>query len=419
MTAKHRILTLAHGHPDHTMGGAEVAARDLFLAYRDREDVEDAWLLARANLGAGPRGRISNLRENEFLWEQSLSDLFFMRAQNRHEVTGYFTEFLQFLRPTIVHSHHYFQLGLEHLRAIKRADPSIVTLLTLHEYLAICPNMGLMKSPHGKPCRSGRYFDHIACNPETSPEALWLRKHRFERYFDFVDLFVAPSSFLMERYVEWGIVRQRIVVIENGQPGTPVRGREELDEKRIRNRFGFFGQINEHKGLDVVLRGLASLSETQRQSIVLEVNGANLERQSRALQRIVEELAAPLMREGVLRWRGPYERAELDDRMASVDWVIVPSTWYENSPLVIQEAYARGRPVIASDIGALREKVRHGVWGHLLPPGDAQAWARHIVKVAGDSALWDKLAVQLPTPPGISEAAEACLSAAVSAGAAR
>ena len=49
--------------------------------------------------------------------------------------------------------------------------------------------------------------------------------------------------------------------------------------------------------------------------------------------------------------------------MSSVDWVVVPSIWWENSPLVIQEAFMHGRPVICSDIGGMAEKVNDGVDG--------------------------------------------------------
>ena len=59
--------------------------------------------------------------------------------------------------------------------------------------------------------------------------------------------------------------------------------------------------------------------------------------------------------------------------MAEIDWVVVPSIWWENSPLVIQEAFLHGRPVICSDIGGMAEKVRHGVDGlHFRVGDDAQ-----------------------------------------------
>ena len=53
--------------------------------------------------------------------------------------------------------------------------------------------------------------------------------------------------------------------------------------------------------------------------------------------------------------------------MASVDWVVVPSIWWENSPLVIQEAFGYGRPVICSDIGGMAEKVTDGRERPALP----------------------------------------------------
>ncbi len=59
-----------------------------------------------------------------------------------------------------------------------------------------------------------------------------------------------------------------------------------------------------------------------------------------------------------------------------MDCLVVPSLWYENSPLVIQEAYAVGLPVVASRLGALVEKVQDGRTGYLFAPGDSVDLAR-------------------------------------------
>ena len=61
--------------------------------------------------------------------------------------------------------------------------------------------------------------------------------------------------------------------------------------------------------------------------------------------------------------------------MRAVDWVVVPSIWWENAPLVIHEARAAGRPVICSGIGGMAELVEDGVTGLHVPPGDAAALA--------------------------------------------
>ena len=65
----------------------------------------------------------------------------------------------------------------------------------------------------------------------------------------------------------------------------------------------------------------------------------------------------------VVSFNGPYENTEVIGLMQRCHAVLVPSIWWENSPLVIQEAFAARRPVICSDIGGMAEKVRDGVDG--------------------------------------------------------
>jgi glycosyltransferase involved in cell wall biosynthesis len=88
---------------------------------------------------------------------------------------------------------------------------------------------------------------------------------------------------------------------------------------------------------------------------------------------------------------GKYNHSELADLMAAIDWVVVPSTWWENSPLVIQEAFQFGRPVICSDIGGMAEKVEHGVNGLHFRAGDAESLAATILEAAETPGLWDRL----------------------------
>jgi len=65
-----------------------------------------------------------------------------------------------------------------------------------------------------------------------------------------------------------------------------------------------------------------------------------------------------------------------------VDAVVVPSTWWENSPVVIEEALARRVPVICSDIGGMAERVRDGVDGWHFAVGNSSSLAEVIGRVA-------------------------------------
>ena len=400
MNTSQRILVMAHAHPDFSLGGGELAAYQLFKAYREQPDVEEAWFLGRADRGRGASGAITLRRPNEYLWEQAVHDWHLMKAAHQDSLTTWFADLIRGLKPTVVHTHHYAHLGLEYLRVIKQVDPSIRIVMTLHEYMAICSNNGQMvKTGSSKLCSRESFDECSKCFPSKTPEDFWLRKQYFQRHFEFVDQFIAPSEFLRQRYIDWGLDPEQIVVIENGQSDEAPLPPRPLKEGETRNRFAFFGQINPFKGLDVVLEALTEMPKAERKNIVLEVHGANLEHQPQEFQDKIEKLRAPLIKQGVVQWVGPYLPDELRARMATVDWVVVPSIWWENSPMVIQEAFVCGRPLLVSAIGGMREKVRDGLDGFHVSPRNVSAWGDTISRLATENPeKWEHVAKNIHLP---------------------
>ena len=404
--AKQRILVVAHGHPDFSLGGVEVAAYNLFQGFRRHPTVERAWFLARHDRGQGATGLISPRRADEYLWQQGISDWFTLRSAHQESILNAFQDLLRRLRPTVVHLHHYAHLGLEIIPAIRRSLPDVRIVLTLHEMMAICHQQGQMvKSNSHRLCWRESLDDCARCFPDRRIEDFWLRKHRFQSIFNLVDHFFTPSAFLRQRYIDWGLEPSHITVLENGQVPVGSDAPRPLASGDTRNRFGFFGQINPFKGVDVLLSGLAALPKASRRNIQLEVHGSNLDFQALEFKERIAALRAPLEREGVLRWVGPYEPSQLSERMNGVDWVLVPSVWWENSPMVIQEAFMHGRPVIASNIGGMAEKVNEGIDGRHVMVGNPLAWANMIESLAGDDAQWQKLRDGIRLAPDIDRAA--------------
>jgi glycosyltransferase involved in cell wall biosynthesis len=219
-----------------------------------------------------------------------------------------------------------------------------------------------------------------------------------------VDHFVSPSSFLKNRYVEWGLDKSRITVLENGQLPVEQLAPRRLQESETRNRFGYFGQINPFKGLEVLLKALSQLPWRSHGKIVLEVHGANMEIQTEEYRGKINLLLEPLVKSGTVEWHGPYQPHEMRSRMAGIDWVVVPSIWWENSPMVIQEALGFGRPLVVSDIGGMAEKVTDGVDGVHVPAGNVTAWARTLGELAsGDQ--WAQLQAGIRRPVSTVESA--------------
>lgn len=197
------------------------------------------------------------------------------------------------------------------------------------------------------------------------------------------------------------------MVIENGQSPEERLPDRPISKGETRNRFGFFGQINPFKGIDVLLESLMDLPEIERKKIVLEVHGANLEWQAEAFKEKIAKMIGPLTESGCLRWVGPYQPHELRARMSGVDWIVVPSIWWENSPMVIQEAFVLGRPLLVSNIGGMAEKVRDGIDGVHVAVGNKLDWASKFLGLAKSDSAWLKHKNGIKQPLTYAECAKA------------
>jgi glycosyltransferase involved in cell wall biosynthesis len=206
-----------------------------------------------------------------------------------------------------------------------------------------------------------------------------------------VDRFLAPSNFLLERYVDWGIPREKLMFEDYGR--IPQSRFEAPIESRPRNRLGFFGQLNPFKGVEVLLKAMSILLE-QAPDVHLVLHGANLEVLPPEER---ESLIAALAASGSnVTFAGPYEPDDVPRLMSQIDWVVVPSRWWENSPLVIQEAFMHGRPVICSGIGGMAEKVEHYVNGLHFHVGQPELLAQTIHSAVHTPGLWERLRDGIP-----------------------
>ena len=272
-----KAMVIAHAHPDFSVGGAEIAAYNLFRTLKARHGYGESIFLARSDLPSQAHGSITMRRPGEYLWRQDIGDWFRLQTQNPMAVMGVFREVLKAERPDLAFLHHYVHIGVEILREIKLTLPDCLLIVTLHEYVAICNRNGQMvKNNSKKLCYRESLEDCSNCFPERTPQDFWLRKHYIQKNFEYADAFVAPSQFLRQRYIDWGIPEEHIVVIENGQP-TPHAPKAGPASARLRARFGFFGQITEYKGVEVLLQAIHLISKEIRAKMIFEIHGANLE----------------------------------------------------------------------------------------------------------------------------------------------
>jgi glycosyltransferase involved in cell wall biosynthesis len=422
-----KVLYIAHNHPSVRPGGAEQHALELHRAMAATPGVESVLITK----GGPPVGQVGRVHEGTFVAPVgSRSDEYFLHTDGYHFdylngattdkrfYTKHFRAFLSAVKPDVVHIQHTLFLGYDLIREVRNTLPQSPIVYTLHEYLPICARDGQMirtatneLCDHASPSRCHECFPHITA------QTFFLRQRFIQAQLGLVDLFLAPSRFLMQKYIDWGIPANRIQFQDYGRADSlpPVER-----TKMPRSRLGFFGQFSPYKGVQFLLEAMrvleieranalsgADLSTTRTprngnqrntenatERVTLKLHGANLDLQEgefkRTFARLLEET-----RDSVTLV-GKYSQERLPELMRDIDWVVVPSIWWENSPLVIQEAFMNGRPVICSDVGGMAEKVTDGVNGVHFRVGDPVSLAAAIRRAVESPAIWDQMRRGIP-----------------------
>ena len=394
---QHRILIISHGHPSLRKGGAEVAAYNHFKELTKRGDCRVVFLAAADGPGRGTTPFSVINTDSEILFHSNIGDQFTFRQSNPVFIWRDFRLFLQNYRPTIIHFHHYMNVGLDMVREARNTLPQAAIIMTLYEYLAICPNNGQMvKRRDGRLCYRSSPIECHRCMGERLPGDYFMREKYIKSFFALVDCFICNSHFLMERYEQWGLPSSKLIFIENGQT-PPSDFARRTSESHL--NLGYFGQITQYKGVDILLRALQLLPKNVRKNVHLDIHGGNLEFQTETFRETIQSLLDD--NKDIATAHGLYEPHEIGRLMADIDWVIVPSIWWENSPLVIQEAFKYRRPIICSDIGGMAEKVADGVNGIHFQVRNPSSLANVIQKVVRDPTLWQQLVDGIPEPLSI------------------
>lgn len=406
-----RVLLLSVFHPELARGGAQQMCYELFEELKLQPGVVPT-LLASVD-GSYPSLFKSGAcitgfdgKEDEFLLLMQEYDGWWHKTSSPRMVNA-FIDFLHSVKPDVVHFHHFFTLGIDFLTLVRRELPQARIIFTFHEFLSICAADGQMvRKTDGSLCSHASAVRCHQCFPERSPDQFLMRRMWMLRHFSVVDAFSCPSNFMLDFYTRWGIPSERIYHVTNSQR---IYGEKQAASPGLKKRFGFFGQIVDQKGVQIILRAVQQLRLQGFTNFTVQINGDS-RYASRALRKEIEtfliaEKQLPIEKQ-IVSYNGSYHIDDLPHLMAQVDWCIVPSTWWEIFGLVISEAWMFGKPVICSNRGGPQERVRHGIDGLQFQLGDHQALAETIHRAATDERLWKRLHANIPKPSSRSAMAK-------------
>jgi glycosyltransferase involved in cell wall biosynthesis len=374
-----KILNVIHQSLPRWLGGAEVYAQQLAQALNQRG--HEALLFTREEGGAGlERADVEGITIYR-CHTPPMSDADKFRTVFGHpRVEQAFAAVLAEAQPDVVHFQHLLGLSPKLFWQAKAAG--LPTVLTMQDYWYVCANTKLLTNYDERLCGGPRWWLNCArCGAsKLGSGAQWFspalapvfaaRDLILRRVLQSADVLIAPSQFLRDTYVRLGAPPERTRMLAGGihlppAPPTPIREHGPL-------RVLFMGSMLPLKGLHVLVEAFNALPLDAELAIA-----GDPERNPE----YARELRA-LARHPGLRWLGPVARADVWMWFNWADVIAAPSLWYENAPLVIQEALAMRRPVLASQLGSLGEWVRDDVDGALFPPGDAAALSAILRRLA-------------------------------------
>lgn len=377
-----KVLIIAHGHPSIHKGGGEVAAYSLFKQLKERghESCFIGW--GGFDRGSNSKRILRNIGQNDYLL-YSTTDFFYYSSQSTDLYLA-LKSVLELFQPEIIHLHHYIHVGVEISAIIKNILPNCRIILTLHEYLAICYNHGQLLTTSGNVCKGYAPENCQQCFPDINANSFFMRELSIKAAFSFIDHFLSPSMFLRDQYILWGIAPDRITAIENPllmldeviYPPLDAPGRGEPW------RIGFFGQINFYKGIDIILEGVR-MALSNNGNILLGIHGSMSvgtdEHYFEALKKSIKDLGDNAI------FHGPFQHSAVKALMSKYHFIIMGSRWYENSPVVIQEALEANRPLIVPAHGGMLEKVSD--LGVHYAPGDPRSLERTLTELTSQKYL--------------------------------
>jgi glycosyltransferase involved in cell wall biosynthesis len=186
---------------------------------------------------------------------------------------------------------------------------------------------------------------------------------------------IAPTLFLKHAYEENSFpapLRVSHFGVDIDRAPKPPR------EPGSQVRLGFIGQLFPHKGAHLLIEALRN---SDLANLRLTIWGP--QDQDPSYYRLLRQKAEGLP----ITFAGTLPRAELAMALSALDYLVIPSTWYENSPLILLQALATHTPAIVSDVLGMTEFVQNGVNGFHFSRGDAKGLAAVLRNIADDPDL--------------------------------
>ena len=344
---------------------------------------------------------------------------------------SWFRGYLKYFKPDVV---HFFHLGLISASAIDVCNNlNIPMVMTPTDFWLICPTTQL-RLPNESMC-TGPDRDGVNCLKHAvyrnQPSYLarifnrlpyWIvvamiwgtnqgvfsfskyapmvralnrRSGFLKQRMNMLDRVVVPTRLMEQMLVNNGLTPDKVIFSRFGIHPLTARPKTHSEDALGKLRIGFIGSLSEHKGAHLLISAFHLL----RENIALELK---IYGRSDVDPKYFDKLKQIANSDSRIHFCGTFQNEDIGKIFSELDVLVVPSIWYENTPLVIYSAQAAGCPVIATNLGGMAEVIQHEINGLLFEVGDITGLADIINRLCQDRELLKQLASNAVMPKPIA-----------------
>jgi len=347
---------------------------------------------------------------------------------DNHLAAQYFRQILDSFNPDVVHFFHLHRLGTGLIE--QAVEAGIPAFMTPTDFWTICSTAQLLLCD-GQLCSgpsrySGNCVKHFVQNTRkgllgkiarylptplvdflvylTQIGVMPAYPHRIEvkaagnrlgvnmTRLNQLNRIVSPTALMTERLVKYGVLPERILQSAFGIDVTATNTLRSSPRQPL--RIGFIGTLATHKGCHVLIEAFKTLASGRA---ILKIYGSPTDFPDYASG--LKQLAG---NDNAIEFCGTFPNANIADVLADLDVLVVPSLWYENTPLVVYSAQAARCPVVASNFAGLSDVIRHEDNGLLFKAGDVMALSEQLFRLINEPHLIEHLSTQAQQPKSTS-----------------
>jgi glycosyltransferase involved in cell wall biosynthesis len=206
-----------------------------------------------------------------------------------------------------------------------------------------------------------------------------------------VSAITVATKLMRDLFVENGIDQQLIHHVPFGIDTAPLEAHQTKTASDT-VRIGFIGTLFEHKGVDILIRAFLDLPSDVNARLQIFGDPQQFPEYVAGLKKLVSSSSKNSTK---ITFEGTFPNSELGRVLSNLDVLVVPSRWYENTPLVIQSSLATKTPVVATNLGGMSELIQHNINGLLFEINDSVSLRAQLLRLIREPALLKTLSANI------------------------